>query len=329
MMRFFSVLLVLGLFFAVPEIRGAAAPPKSVDPNQILREATAKYPESEYLTALDAAGELTDAKERALGNLAKIFSVRIEDDSVYNQNLVSRGETEEKSDYLSRSVLTVSREDIEGAEVAEIWFDKKNKVYYALAVLNKKNAASGWRKDAQLLRRDIEVLNANDAGTPPYAIILSLIERQALIADYNFLIRRLRIVEPQRSHRQLPDDTGSLVRRQAEQFAFLAQGEDADLISVAGGTLAAQGMRPVSVSPNLRLDISLDAEKVSRLGKWYVLRRDMQIEVFYDDLPARQIKWNLKEESLDRQKATERMQLASQKKIRDELFLELMKTLSY
>ena len=291
-------------------------------------EDTAKnYPRQEYLTALDAATELEEAKERALGSIAKIFAVRIEDDALLNRNELTTQAKQERSDYLSRSTLAVARDEIDGIVIAQTWYDDKADLYYALAVLNKKEAASRWRRSATLLKS--KIASETYVEQPPFRAIMLLMERQQYLGEYNRLAHRLQVVAPSNAYSPIVDNTPAMVRQQSAQIDFHISGSDAALIAAAEASLAAQGMRRGSATAALmRIDLAVGEERISKQDNWYIHRQELMIAILYEGLVNRVIKWDIQDESTDSKTAARRIQAAKRNKISEELFSAIITALN-
>lgn len=310
--------LLLLVFFACLGLACATTAP---EPRlaQITAIIQRDYPPDKYLSALDAAAELDEAKERALGSIAKIFAVRIEDDALFNQNVVTTQAAQERQQYLSRSTLTVARDDIDGIEIAQTWFDEDADLHYALAVLDKEQAARRWRQSAALLKDKIDP--TIDAEQPAFRAIMLLHERQQWIGDYNRIAHRLQVVAPSSIYAPMVDDTFARVKRQCATIDFHITGNDASLVALAETSLAAQGMRRGSATSSLlRVDLSFGQEQIDQRANWHIRRQELTIVLSYAGLGERRIQWDIRDESTDSKTAARRLQTAKRHKIGEDLF---------
>lgn len=95
-----------------------------------------KYPSDQYLIGIGVGADIDASRANARAEISKIFSAKI---SQVMEEVTSErtGMTGPQVSVEQKTRVTV--EDVlEGVEIARIWRDKKNKVVYSLAVLNKK-----------------------------------------------------------------------------------------------------------------------------------------------------------------------------------------------
>lgn len=107
---------------------------------------SARYPDTRFLVARGQGPTESKAADRARAELAKIFHVRISDESVDTQTIVSRterGKTQrEQRGKVTRTVVAGTDRILEGVEVKEFWLDPHTQVHYALAVLPRARASA-------------------------------------------------------------------------------------------------------------------------------------------------------------------------------------------
>ncbi len=97
-----------------------------------------------FLSATGTAANIELAKDRALGNLAKIFEAQVSDttrrESISHVNIELGEETLEQDHRLTQRVQVKSDVVIKGAVISEIWHDPSLQLYHALAELNRVQA---------------------------------------------------------------------------------------------------------------------------------------------------------------------------------------------
>ena len=100
-----------------------------------------RWPSDKYLTGIGAAQEPGAAQDKARAEIAKVFNVAIEQMTVEKNTEASSYDLKEAaaSSSVNLEQKTTSRvsDKIEGIEIAQVWYDKKEKLYWALAVLDK------------------------------------------------------------------------------------------------------------------------------------------------------------------------------------------------
>ncbi|MCB4790366.1 MAG: LPP20 family lipoprotein [Elusimicrobia bacterium] len=99
------------------------------------------YPESKFLTGVGVGSNLDLARSSARAEIAKIFHVAISQVSsqVQKEETKIKGNNPDSVSSQKTEIQTNSSTNdvLEGVSIADTWFDKKNKQYYALAVLEK------------------------------------------------------------------------------------------------------------------------------------------------------------------------------------------------
>ena len=131
-----------------------------------------EFPREQYLIGVASADDLDSAKDRARGEISKIFSAQV---TVNTQTAAAestaqstgRPDANSFSQSVANSVATVSKTLLEGVEITETWRDETTKVYYALAVLEKAKAAAACADklagfDGQLKEWNAQLAQAAD-----------------------------------------------------------------------------------------------------------------------------------------------------------------------
>lgn len=99
------------------------------------------YPQTAYITGIGSADDIDSAKDRARGEISKVFSTDIQATSMVTESerTVSgaKGSTTESSSEAAEDLRAVSKKTLEGIEIAEVWQDKNSFRWYALAVLER------------------------------------------------------------------------------------------------------------------------------------------------------------------------------------------------
>jgi len=100
-----------------------------------------KYPKKDYILGVGIGYSVDAAKSAARAEIAKVFSVTIEQVSVdtNKESTSQKGSKKEFKSEVSAQTQTVATTTgtLEGVEIADTSFNRKTKDYYALAVLSK------------------------------------------------------------------------------------------------------------------------------------------------------------------------------------------------
>jgi len=288
------------------------------------------YPDQQYLTAIGSSRSLSEAQERAQGNLAKVFSSRIEDDSVISQRHTDIAGQEKKSEYLSRSVLITARLDIEGIEIAETFYDEQERTYYVLAVLNRNQAESRWLDELREIDHQIATIEAKLNDNPlPYQTVYQLGKLHQAIVNHNLLINRLQIVNPQTSYRHRRDDSERRLKQATEQMRFTIITNQTELEQLATEILITEGMQEKDrTGANLIISLrTIELPKTS-LDNWFIYRNQLELLAEYQAQAPRKHEWRLQTSSIDQHEASRRMEKAVVKTLQEELFSAIIDSLN-
>lgn len=182
--------------------------------------APAEYPRSRFLTGVSSADDLSAAKDRARGEIAKVFSTKITMNTAVTSSentYIAQGLTEASSaQNIAQNLRAVAQKNLEGVEIAQIWRDEASGQYYALAVLDRSKALTALAEKTQELDARAADTAAQLAATAEklqkakHALVLLgiLKAREALAADR-------RVLNPAGAAEPGPDTTSS--RRSAAQ----------------------------------------------------------------------------------------------------------------
>ena len=120
-----------------------------------INDSSFDYPGERYLIGRGAGSTSEEAQNRARGDLATIFEVRIE---VANESTVSVAQSGKKEHVERRDTQQVSAKTdkvISGINIAEVWRDPVTQDFHALAVLSRSQASASLQEE--LAKIDDEV----------------------------------------------------------------------------------------------------------------------------------------------------------------------------
>jgi len=138
-------LLLASCSASVPETSRAAAAADVPSPRPSwIDGAAAGYPRGRFLTGVGAADDPGAAKDRARGEISRVFLTQVTMNTAvtaFEYSSESQGKTAVSSaQNVTQNVRSVSQKDLEGVEIAETWRDGPSGRYYALAVLDRSKA---------------------------------------------------------------------------------------------------------------------------------------------------------------------------------------------
>lgn len=294
----------------------SAAKPGDARPDWVAGNSN-QYPTSTYLVGKGQSDNMAVAKDRARADLAKIFSVAVneqsQDSSSYSQDSAAATGPKNTLD-VSRSISTRTEQVMSGVEISDTWEDPKTLQYYALATLSRAKAATA-------LRQQIGDL---DAGTASYmnqaqssddlfdkiSAANQAVDAQAARAG---LQRSLQVVDP--SGQGMPS-SWPLTKLQADRAALLKQlqvsaaadGSDAPAVQkLLAGALANSGFTVTDKSP-YTMTATLDYSDLAPQDGWYRITGNLQVSLAGTDSRAHGVRrWELKVSATDPQLAKQRL----------------------
>ncbi|MGH8402412.1 MAG: LPP20 family lipoprotein, partial [Gammaproteobacteria bacterium] len=145
-MNAYRLFFVLALLLTTLAACSSNTKPGNAQPDWVSGQST-KYSSSAYLLGRGQSDDPAIARDRARADLAKIFSVKISeqtrDVSSYSNSAGARSQN--KLD-VSRNISTRTDEILRGVEIADTWQDPVTRQYYALAVLPRFKADAALRQ---------------------------------------------------------------------------------------------------------------------------------------------------------------------------------------
>ncbi len=270
-----------------------------------LEEAPSAYPEADFLSAVGEAGNREDASNRALANLAKIFEVAVQDDSLdFAQARVVQVEGEARTtnrQEASRRVTTEAQQVLEGTRIASHWTSAEGQAF-SLAVLEKAPAAGRFREavhDADQKTRDL--MDYANRQAPNAVAALSALEAARWIQIQRDAINRNLSVVSGRGLRA-PYDQSSLetmIRQALATLQFSTWGTSNYLDTLLQNGIGRLGITYNEVS-NYTLEGKLDTEPIEERDGWFWLRGSLDLSLRHGEESIAQQRWPIKVSATDR-----------------------------
>ena len=121
------------------------------------KAATVAFPEDRYLTAESVGETEGQAKRAAMAELAAIFEARVYARTVQQAtSWMGEGLPEQFDRQVKQSVHIHTDVQLEGARIGGVWPDSAGGGFRALAVLNRRQAASRWQRELVEVRMAID-----------------------------------------------------------------------------------------------------------------------------------------------------------------------------
>lgn len=267
------------------------------------------YPADDYLRASGTGADQASAHQRALANLAQIFSVTISDQGVDFTQSRSGPKGSELISRTGRTIDSFTEQVLEGARVVEYWQDPEGQ-HYALAVLEKAPAAHALRRRIATLERDSssQVQSARSQSDPLAALRL-LEQARQMLQGREALARKADVLGPPASPPRF--SVAALeqeIRDRLQRLPVSLDMADARLRQPLQSALAALGI-PLESGPSYRLQAHLGLEPVKWEQGWYWQRGALELVLTHGDgdraLASR--RWPVKVAATDQTLVEERL----------------------
>lgn len=129
-----------------------------------------RFPPRLYMTGVGVGPNRRDAEDMARSEIAKSFKVRVLANSFdWMRSETLPGKQEETSQKVESMTSTSVDQVVEGISIPEIWEDKGNRTFYALAVLDRERTAAILRERINRLDGEISALMGPARGEGIYA----------------------------------------------------------------------------------------------------------------------------------------------------------------
>jgi LPP20 lipoprotein len=319
--KIFRLLLALGL--ALPAFVLAGQPDWIAgDPSE--------YPNSQYLIGRGVGSTEVEAQDRARGDLATIFEVRIQ---VANESTITAARSDNKeqvSRLNSQQVSAKTDKVISGISIANIWRDPVTMDFHALAVLPRAQAAASLGEELDKIDKELqqELQTSKDAADPLLKIGTLNKALQASIRREGYQAM-LKVVDPsgrgvqaqtsQATVQQLIDDAVKQIRIAPEVAEDAGTKEFASLLK--GGLASAGFLASKSAEADLILEGRLTLTDLGRREGWNWMRATVQVSLVEKD--SRRVRgsqtWPVKTSAQDAQTARTRVLIEVEKLLKQNL----------
>lgn len=291
---------------------------------------SSEYPNNQYLIGRGVGSTTEEAQNRARGDLATIFEVRIQV-KIDNTTTVARSDNKEQvSKIASQQVSAKTDKVISGINIAQIWRDPATMDFHALAVLPRAQAAASLSEELAKIDNELQQ-DLQQAKTAEDALLKIGTLQQALQAT----IRRegfqatLKVIDPsgrgvqsqvtQASVQQLIDDTLKHVRIVSE---VVDGGGTKEFAAILKGGLAAAGfLATKSAEADLVLEGKLTLNDIGRRDSWNWMRAT--VEVTLVEKTSRRVRgsqtWSVKAAAQDARTARTRVLIEVEKLFKQNL----------
>ena len=255
-----------------------------------LDGAAQDFPQALYLTASGSATNPEDAGTRALGNLAKIFEVQIDETSRDESSAWSKTEDTETvqgaSQLTARYIDAYTTKLLEGARIVETWLDNEQARHYALAAISRSQLSTKLRGDINHADRYIalRLTQANHLTDPilraqkVYSAKSALNTRQQSQRDLQIVDRTGAGVPAKWSIKDLDVRIDTELAKMSVSESVL-QDPTGELEKKLQSAITAVGMHYAKTTAGYDLQGSLDLQDVGLQDGWYWYRGALQVNL--------------------------------------------------
>jgi hypothetical protein len=247
-----------------------------------------KYSDNSYLIGRGVSSNLDDAKDRARVDIAKVFEVALIEygkDKQEYQQLTQDGESEvNSSQHVIRVIRTQTKKVVEGVEIPEIWQDEQGQ-YYALAVLNRKQARKRLKDEIKRLDEATNIVMGRViASSDRLAEIARLTQAMELQNERAVALSSLQIVNPSGKGVAVVWNVTKLERRLAEVmgaifiYPQLLNEDHKPLLTILASAITEAGFKSTEINPwHYMLAVDLTLEEPTVQNGWTWIRGTLEI----------------------------------------------------
>ncbi len=300
-----------------------------------ISDSSLEYPNAKYLVGRGVGSTAQEAQNRARGDLATIFEVRIE---VVNQNtttVAQSGKNEQVDRLSSQQVSAKTDKVISGINIAQGWRDPVTKDFHALAVLPRAHASASLREELAKIDAGLTLqMHVAESADDPLLKIGAL--SQALQASINRegFQATLKVIDPSGRGVQAPVSQASVQKQIDDTLKSIRIAphivEDADtkeFASLIKGGLAAAGFLTASKeNADLLLESKLTMMDMGHIDGWYWMRATVEVSLV--EKSSGRVRgsktWPVKASAKDAKTARSRTLIEIKKLLKEELRLAVV-----
>lgn len=162
-----------------------------------ISDSSLEYPNGLYLTGRGVGATAEEAQNRARGDLATIFEVRVE---VVNENtttVAKSGKKEQVNKLSTQQVSAKTDKVISGINIAQVWRDPVTADFHALAVLSRAQAGASLREELAKIDAGVQQqIEAAQAAKDPLLKIGALAHALETSVKRDGFQASLKVVDP-------------------------------------------------------------------------------------------------------------------------------------
>lgn len=290
-----------------------------------------KYPNARYVYATGSASTAELARDRALGNLAKVFELQIQESSTTTQDVQTLTtddvESVESSARIASKINIHTDKMIKGARIAEQWQNPEELTHYALAVLDRTQAGNNVRGELNRLDREIAFTMTNaDSRQDLLAKIADLQHAIEMQTERDSLQSTLKIIDLDGIGKPSGWSLAELTEQQAQALKSLnmrgvvVTDSVGQLDQVLQAAMAKAGFAESSGEVGYTLSASTETQEPEQKEGWFWLRGALNVRLANPEGAVLGNKsWPLKVSALQKNQLKQRMLAEVESRLDSEL----------
>ena len=245
-----------------------------------------KYPSNTYLMGRGVGATLEEAQNRARGDLATIFEVRVEVLTENTTTVAKSGNKEQVQQIASQQVSAKTDKVISGIHIAEVWRDPRSMDFHALAVLGRAQAAASLSEEIGQIDATVQLeVNTADEAVDPLLKIAALTRAMRAAVNRDGFQASLKVVNssgqgvdapiPQALVHLQMDAVLKKIKMASEVVDNAGAPEFAGILK--GGLAAAGFLAQTSNEAEFVLQGTLTLNDLGRKEKWHWMRGTIEV----------------------------------------------------
>jgi len=271
-----------------------------------IDDPSSEYSATTHLSAVGSANERQVAADRAVGNIAKIFEVAVQESTLDFSSAEVRTTQGQQvtvnEQQVTRNVSIEAKQVLEGAKVAEYWESDVGRVY-ALAILAKQPAANRFRGSIVAQDREVkDLINyASAKAENPVSALNALNQARDILTARERANKNLMVVADGRGIKGQYDiaEVNNLIRDSLAALKVAIRAGDDSVRTELEQALASLGVQLVEKS-NLILHGNMDVAPVEEKQGWYWLRGSYELQFEDNGVALAKKRWTIKVSATDK-----------------------------
>lgn len=295
------------------------------------------YPDSRYISASASASDAQRAKDRALGNLSKIFEARVNAETTTvsdtHVSVIDGNESFTRNNQLTQHVQVRSDKIINGARIADQWKDNELFTYHALAILDRDQAGNNIRQEMNRLDEETQSVIDLAKGQQDKLLIMSSLNKALHLQRERYSLQKMMKVIDTRgigipSRWNMAELQGDIQQHLLSLQIGTAVDNDpiGKLENLLASAMGNAGFPAQNNGADYTLVASLEVQDLGFRQGWYWLRGKLSIKLIESNGQVRgRQQWSLKVSALQQNEAESRLSTQVSNKLNSEIMPAMMK----